>query len=39
MSRTRIVLLALAGLVVLLASLHVAVNGLPDLSSWNPHAR
>jgi hypothetical protein len=39
MTRTRIVILTVAGAILLLAGLHLAVHGLPDLGSWNPHTR
>ncbi len=35
--RTRIVLLSVLGVLVLMLTVHVAVNGLPALSSLNPH--
>jgi hypothetical protein len=39
MTRTRIVVLSLLGILLVLATIHVSVHGLPDVSSWNPHAR
>jgi hypothetical protein len=39
MTRTRIIVVSVTAVLVLLASIHVAVHGLPDLGSWNPHAR
>jgi hypothetical protein len=39
MRRTRRILLIILGVVVLLATIHFTVNGIPALSSLNPHAR
>lgn len=38
MSR-RAILFTVLGIVLLLATIHFTVNGLPSLSSLNPHAR
>jgi hypothetical protein len=39
MSRTRKILLIVLGIAVLMATIHFTINGLPSLSSLNPHAR
>ena len=31
--------LALIGLLTAMVGVHLAISGLPDLSSWNPHSR
>ena len=38
MSRSRKILLTLLGIALLMATIHFAVNGVPALSSLNPHA-
>jgi hypothetical protein len=37
MRHTRRILFILAGLAVVLLAVHFAVNGVPSLSSFNPH--
>jgi len=39
MSRSRRILLIVLAAVLVLATIHVAVNGLPSLDSLNPHSR
>jgi hypothetical protein len=39
MSRNRKILIAVLGVLVVMATIHVTLNGFPDLSSWNPHNR
>jgi hypothetical protein len=35
--RTRTVLFVVLGVAVLMATIHFTINGLPSLSSLNPH--
>ncbi|GAA0316262.1 hypothetical protein GCM10010151_02820 [Actinoallomurus spadix] len=37
MSRSRKILLVLLGIAVLMATIHFTINGIPALSSLNPH--
>lgn len=39
MSRTSKILIAIAIVVVVTATIYFTINGFPDLSSWNPHNR
>ena len=39
MSTRRKVLVAALAVPLLMLTLHLVVNGFPDLSSWNPHSR
>jgi hypothetical protein len=39
MSRSRKILIAVGLVVLVMATIHLTLNGLPDLSSWNPHNR
>jgi hypothetical protein len=38
-SRTSKILIAIGVVVLVMATVHFTLNGLPDLSSWNPHNR
>jgi hypothetical protein len=39
MRNTRRILLILAGIAVVLLTIHFTINGFPSLGSLNPHAR
>jgi len=39
MSLTSKILIALLAVVLVMAAVHFTINGVPDLSSWNPHNR
>lgn len=39
MSRHRKIILAVIGIVLVMATIHFTINGLPALGSLNPHAR
>jgi hypothetical protein len=39
MSRRRTILLAVLGIVLVMATIHFTINGFPELGSLNPHAR
>lgn len=39
MTRTRAILLIVVAVVLVMAAIHFAVNGIPSLDSLNPHAQ
>lgn len=39
MSRHRKIILAVIGIALVMATIHVTINGLPALGTLNPHSR